>query len=64
MDKLKGMTPKGEAMHNPKYAANAKPIGAEPMVQNVVSESAAFQPSEPTQCEPYKGMVSPLKTNK
>lgn len=64
MDKLKGMTPKGEAMHNPKYAANPKEIGSETIVQNLVSESAAFQPSEPTQCDPYKGMVSPLKVKK
>lgn len=64
MDKLKGMTPKGEAMHNPKYAANPKAIGSETMIQNVVSESAAFQPNEPTKCDQYKGMVSPLKVNK
>lgn len=63
MDKIKGVTPKGEAIYNPKYAANAKPIGSEPIVPNVVAETAAFQ-KEDQGVDPYKGMVSPLKVNK
>lgn len=63
VDKLKGITPKGPEMVAPKYVANAKPIGSEPIVQNVVPETAAFQ-KEPQQCDAYKSMVSPLKANK
>ena len=63
MDKLKGVTPTGQDMTSPNYKANAKPIGSEPHVQNVVPETAAFR-KEPTQCDQYKGMVSPLKVNK
>lgn len=64
MDKLKGVTPKAEAITAPVYAANAKAIGSEAIVQNVVPETSAFQKGEPRCCEPYEGMVSSLKVKK
>jgi hypothetical protein len=63
MDKVKGVTPKGEAISAPKYVATAKSFGSEPHVQNVVAETSALQ-KESHCCEPYRGMVSPLKISK
>lgn len=64
MDKLKGVTPKAEAINAPKYGNNAKPMGSEQVIQNVGPETSAFQKGEPQCCQPYEGMVSSLKTKK
>lgn len=64
MDKLKGVTPKAEAITAPVYAANAKQIGSEPIVQNVGPETSAFQKGETQGCDCYEGMVSSLKVKK
>jgi hypothetical protein len=63
VDKVKGVTPKGEVINQPKYTANAKAYGSEPIIQNVVPETSALQ-KEPVVGDMWKSMVSPIKLNK